>query len=112
MLENINSGEDYAKVLVGTITESKDDFPEMLIKYWCEEIWDLAVKSYNDYIVGKIDNYLLTDADMEEAYDRAGLKYTQNMVDDLVDKDMLQVSINEEGELLYSLTEKGKHHTL
>lgn len=112
MRENINSGEDYAKILVNTIKEADGPLPEELVEYWCEEIWELAINSYNDYIAGKKDDYLLSDVDMEEAYERAGIKYTQDIVNGLVDKGMVQAGVSENGEILYSLTEEGKKHTL
>jgi len=112
MRENINSGEDYAKILVNTIKEADGPLPEELVEYWCEEIWELAINSYNDYIAGKKDDYLLSDVDMDEAYNRAGIKYTQEMVNGLVDKGMIQAGVGPEGEILYSLTEKGKKHKL
>ena len=112
MDHNINSGEDYARLLTETIKLADGPLPEQLVEYWCENIWELAVNSYNDYIAGKKDDYLLSDVDMEEAYESAGLRYTQEMVNDLVDKGMIQAGIGEGGEILYSLTEEGKKHTL
>ena len=109
MIENINSGEDYAKQLVQTLKDSVlDDFPPELFKYWCEEISELAINSYNNYIVGKIDTYLLSEEDVTAAYEKAGIKYTQDIINGLIDKDLVQAGIGEDGEILYSLTEKGK----
>ena len=68
--------------------------------------------SYNDYITGKKDNYLLSDEDMADAYERAGLKYTQEVLNGLVDKGVVQAGVGESGEILYSLTEKGKKYKL
>lgn len=112
MKENINSGEDYAKLLTSTIREADGPLPEELVEYWCEDVWEMAVNSYNDYITGKNDSYLLSDADMNEAFDRAGIRYVQEMVNGLVDNGMIQAGIGENGEILYSLTEEGKKHTL
>ena len=112
MDHNINSGEDYARLLTETISQADGPLPEQLVEYWCEDIWEMAVNSYNDYIAGKKDDYLLSDVDMNEAYDRAGVKYTQEILNGLVDKDIVQASISEDGEILYSLTEKGKKHKL
>lgn len=112
MDHNINSGEDYARLLTETIKLADGPLPEQLVEYWCEDIWEMAINSYNDYIAGKKDDYLLSDVDMNEAYDRAGIRYTQEIVNGLVDKGMVQASVSEDGEILYSLTEKGKKHTL
>lgn len=112
MEENINSGEDYAKLLTNSIKEADGPLPEELVEYWCEDIWEMAVNSYNDYIIGKKDNYLLSDVDMNEAFDRAGIRYTQDILNGMVDKGIVQANVDEDGEILYSLTEEGKKHKL
>ncbi len=112
MRENINSGEEYAKILTSTIREAEGPLPEELVEYWCEDIWEMAINSYNDYITGKKDDYLLSDVDMNEAFDRAGIRYTQEILNGMVDKGVVQASIGEGGEILYSLTEEGKKHKL
>jgi len=112
MKENINSGEDYAKLLTSTIKEAEGPLPEELVEYWCEDVWEMAVNSYNDYVSGKKDDYLISDVDMSEAFDRAGIRYVQEIVNGLVDNGMIQAGVGEDGEILYSLTEEGKKHTL
>jgi len=112
MRENINSGEEYAKILTSTIREAEGPLPEELVEYWCEDIWEMAINSYNDYITGKKDDYLLSDVDMNEAFDRAGIRYTQEILNGMVDKGVVQANVGEGGEILYSLTEKGKKHKL
>jgi hypothetical protein len=57
MDHNINSGEDYARLLTETISQADGPLPEQLVEYWCEDIWEMAVNSYNDYIAGKKDDY-------------------------------------------------------
>ena len=112
MEHNINSGEEYAQLLTDTIKAADGPLPEQLVEYWCEDIWEMAINSYNDYILGKKDDYLLSDIDMNEAYDRAGIRYTQEILNGLVDKGIVQAGVSEEGEILYSLTEEGKKHKL
>ncbi|NCZ71291.1 MAG: hypothetical protein EBY80_14250 [Actinobacteria bacterium] len=80
MKDNINSGHDYAKILIDTLRETPDPLmPQELLDYWCENIYDMAVKSYNDYIVGKKDYFELSMEEVEKAYEDAGLKYTQEI---------------------------------
>jgi hypothetical protein len=101
MEDNINSGHDYAKILIDTLRETPDPLmPSELLDYWCENVYDLAVKSYNDYIVG------------EKADEDAGLKYTQDILNGMLDKDLIKALIDETGEIVYSLTEKGKKYRL
>jgi hypothetical protein len=115
MKQEINSPEEYAQLLVDTLMESgaEDEvMPPELIKYWCEYVYEAAIKSYNDYLIGKRETFLLDEEEMEKAYDRAGMSYTEDLLNGLLDKDMIQASINKEGSVVYSLTEQGKKHTL
>ena len=115
MLENINSGADYAQIVIDTIIEGEKQIPEhaqmpiALIEYLTEEIQTLADSHYNEYVMGKRDTFLFSDIEMEGMFNKAGELYVSDMLDGLVDKDMLEVSIDENGELLYGLTELGKH---
>ena len=113
MKDNINSGHDYAKILIDTLRETPDPLmPQELLDYWCENIYDMAVKSYNDYIVGKKDYFELSMEEIEKAYEDAGLKYTQDILNGMLDKDLIKALIDETGEIVYSLTEKGKKYRL
>jgi hypothetical protein len=113
MKDNINSGHDYAKILIDTLRETPDPLmPQELLDYWCENIYDMAVKSYNDYIVGKKDYFELSMEEVENAYEEAGLKYTQDILNGMLDKDLIKALIDETGEIVYSLTEKGKKYRL
>ena len=113
MKDKINSGHDYAKILIDTLRETPDPLmPQELLDYWCENIYDMAVKSYNDYIVGKKDYFELSMEEVEKAYEDAGLKYTQDILNGMLDKDLIKALIDETGEIVYSLTEKGKKYRL
>ena len=112
MNHDINSGEDYAKLLTNTLRQADGPLPDELVEYWCENVWEMAVNSYNDYISGKKDDYLLLDEDITEAYERAGIRYTQEILNGMVDKGIVQANVGEGGEILYSLTEEGKKHRL
>lgn len=115
MKQEINSPEEYAQLLVDSLMESGEEdevMPPELIKYWCENVYSAAIKSYNDYLVGKRETFLLSENEMEEAYDKAGMSYTEDLLNGLLDKDMIQAGINKEGSIVYSLTEEGKKFTL
>jgi hypothetical protein len=113
MEHNINSGQEYAKILVKTLRDSvEQDFPAELLIYWCQEVSEMAINSYNQYITGKLDTYLLSQEEVTDAYERAGLRYSQFILNGLVDKDLVQVGVGPDGEILYSLTEKGKQYPI
>lgn len=111
---NINSGEDYAKMLINTIVEAEIDLSADqrmeagLMQYWCEEIKEYADVTWNEYIIGKREEYMFTDVEMQKLFEKAGLRYANDILNGLVDKELIEVSVSPEGELLYGLTEKGK----
>ena len=116
MNKEFKSPADYAKTLVDTLREQDgtedDDMPLELINYWCEYVYEAATKSYNDYLVGKREDYRLDDTEMNEAYEKAGLRYTEDIINSLLDKDMIQAGVRKDGEIVYSLTQKGKNYEL
>ena len=114
MLENINSGAEYAQVLINSIktTESSLSVDEkmdpMLLECLYELIIDSSEINYSEYIVGNRESFLLDDIEMAALFRTAHENYVQKMLNSMVDKDLLEVSINEEGEFLYGLSDKGK----
>lgn len=114
--DNIQSGEDYARVMINTIVEGESSLPEeeridvKLLQYWCDEIAIFADKTWNAYIIGERETYIFDDVEFRQLFDNAGLRYASDILNGLVDKDMIQVGVREDGELVYSLTEKGKDH--
>ena len=113
MLDNINSGEDYAKILIDTLREApSDEMPLDLLNYWCKNVYGAAIKSYNDYILGNRETFMLHIEEIEKCYEDAGLQYTQDLLNGMVDKGVIEALINESGEIVYGLTEKGKKYKL
>jgi len=100
-------------LLVNTLKETpNDETPAQLLKYWYENIYQTAVESYNEYIIGNKDTFMLTMEEIEKCYDDAGLKYTQDLLNGMIDKGVIEALINESGEIVYGLTEKGRKYKL
>lgn len=113
MLENIKSGREYGKLLVNTLKETpNDETPALLLKYWYQNIFNVAVESYNQYIIGNKDTFVLSMEEIEKCYEEAGLQYTQDLLNGMIDKGVIEALINESGELVYGLTEKGMKYKL
>lgn len=114
MNKNIKSGDDYAKVIIATMRQTEKKTPENertpieLLHFWFREIEILADKKWMDYILGKCDTYIFSDTEMMKLYDKANELYTQETLNSLVDKDLVKVEINENGDMMYSITEEGK----
>jgi len=111
---NINSGDDYAQILMDTIIEGEKSIPEKeqmpidLLTNLSKLIHDKANEYWDEYIIGKRDTFVFEVGEMEDMFNKAGEMYVSDMVDQLVDKDVLEVSVDGEGEFLYGLTELGK----
>ena len=114
MINNINSGNDYAQLLIDAILEAEREIPENeqmpidLLTIWVEGIQEAAEQSYLDYVTGKRETFLLSDVEMKELFEEAGRKYVISLIDNMVDKDILETYVDEEGDILYGLTDKGK----
>jgi hypothetical protein len=113
-LDNINSGDDYAQILMDTIIEEEKSMPKNeqmpidLLTNFSKLIHDKANKYWAEYIIGERDTFMFSSDEMEDMFNKAGEMYVSNIVDQLVDKDVLEVSVDNEGEFLYGLTELGK----
>jgi len=114
--DNIQSGQDYAKVLIDAIVEGelsfsrKDRMDSRLLSYWSEEIKIFADKTWHQYIIGKRESYFFNEDEMHKLYEAAGLRYASDILNGLIDKDMIQVGVREDGELVYSLSDKGRDY--
>jgi hypothetical protein len=111
---DINSGDDYAQILMDTIIEGEKSIPEKeqmpidLLTNLSKLIHNKANEYWDEYIIGKRDTFVFEVGEMEDMFNKAGEMYVSDMVDQLVDKDVLEVSVDGEGEFLYGLTELGK----
>lgn len=116
--DNIQSGEDYARMMIDTIMDgelelpTKDRMDSKLLQYWCDEISTFADQTWQAYITGQRESYLFEEKEFRNLFENAGLRYASDILNGLVDKEMVQVGVRQDGELVYSLTEKGKDHVV
>ena len=113
-MENITSGADYAQVLIDNIQNTENSLPPeeqmspTLLECWFDEIKHNADQTYADYIMGNRDSYLFDEVEMTTMFEVAKTNYIQNIINEMVDKDLLDVGIDENGDIVYSASEKGK----
>lgn len=112
-LENINSGDDYANLLIANMEElryhqDESDFHPAIFELWCDNVRLLCRKRYRDYIKEIADTFLLSDEDMRKALQEATTAYIEQGIEELLDREVIEMSIDDKGEVLYSLTGKGK----
>lgn len=102
--------KEYTDSIINIIVESEElETPDVLLDHLREYILEECEQKYNNYILGKEETFILTDTEFEQLYKKASLKYIGDILDNLVDKDVVKTSVNENGDILYSLTEQGKH---
>ena len=117
MLENINSGKDYAEVLINKIIEAELEQPKeeqldsTLLKCWTNQISSAADDVYMDYIKGDRESFMFTEEEMKQLFENAKSDYIQEMLNNMVDRNLLEVSVGENGDILYGLSEAGKEYT-
>ena len=113
----INSGSDYAQLVIENILETErtlpvdQQMPLDLLTHLTKLIETEADKYYAEYIIGKRETFLFSDVELTDLFDKAGELYVGDILDGLVDKDILEVSVDENGEFLYGLSELGKQVT-
>jgi len=113
-MKNIKSGAEYAQLLIDQIIEGEKELPTdeqmpiNLLTYWCEEIESYAEITYHEYIIGKREHFSFYEDEFKDLFDKAGMRYTGDVLDGLVEKEMVKMSIREDGEIVYSTTDKGK----
>ncbi len=114
MITNISSGGEYANYLVKSILETEkalpveDRIPCNLMEFWIEELIELAEDSYIDYIIGKKESYLVNIDEIEKTFKVANQKFVDFTLQEMLDKDLLSLNIDKEGNLVYKATEKGR----
>lgn len=114
---SITSGGDYALLLINTLLESQNEVGEehkldsAMLKNLFKRIHEYANFSWEEYIKGGRESYLFTEDEMEMIFDIAIRDTTDELIEGLVEKEMVSIAaVNENGELLYSLTEKGEKY--
>ena len=50
--------------------------------------------------------------EIEKCYEDTGLQYTQDLLNGMIDKGVIEALINEAGEMVYGLTDKGRKYKL
>ena len=105
---NINSGDEYANLLIKDIEMfMSEGMPMDMIEYWSKEVRILCNTKYPKYVKGDEESYMLTDVELEDTYKIATEKLIGDTLGGLVDKGMVKMSVDSDGEVRYQATHKG-----
>lgn len=102
---NIQSGDDYANLLINDlrVMVDKEGMEEDLFKVWEKNIRKLCNLRYYEYISGDAESFMVSDNEMMQTYKDSTLEYTGEILSSLVEKGKVSMSINQDGEILYGI---------
>jgi hypothetical protein len=110
-----NTIEEYTQSIIDGILETEMKLPKhkrlesSLLDHWIETIQDVAQKNYTNYLIGKRNNYEFNIIELEQTFKDAYLRQTNDLLQGMVEKDLLSIRVDKDGEMLYSLSEKGQY---
>ena len=108
--------KDYLDQIIKTIYESEASLPiedkmePRLLEIWIEQIVEHCKSSYDSYILGEREYYYMTESEYNQIFETAGLLYSEELLNGLVDKGLVEAKINEKGEIVYGTTELGNKY--
>lgn len=114
MNHNIKSANDYAQLLIEGILEVENLLPpherlsKEMLGFWFNEIRKSVDITYNDYIIGKRDNYMLDMDEMHQIFETAHTLYVDDVLTGMLNKNLLSMSVGDDGDILYSLSDEGR----
>jgi len=112
-MREFNSYQEYIQAMIDDIISLEktipihEQLPPTLLTYWCEEINNQAEQYWKEYLIGKRESYIFNESEFKEVFNKAGIRYTSEVVDGLVEEGYMQMGIRDDGELVYSATKKG-----
>lgn len=94
----------YVEDIVNLVPEEIDmEFK----KYLTESLMPIAENAWTDYFIGDRENYMLYDDELELAWQKAAIEQTQDCINRLIDLDLIRSGVNENGDIVYSVSEEG-----
>lgn len=111
-----SSSQDYAAGVIKSIVEADIDLPvseqldPRLLTYWCEEITSSAHRIWKEYKTGDRYSYKFTEEEMEDLFEKAKYRMISEVLEELLEKDLVQIGVRADGELVYKLSETGQNY--
>ena len=107
MNKNINLQYGYINQHTEEYSPTEGHDPEYL-KFLFNKIKQECEQTYLDYLTGLRSNYLFSEDEFDKLLQDSTVEYIQSILDGLIDKDLTQVLVKQDGAIGYGLTEKGK----
>jgi hypothetical protein len=108
--------KEYLDEIIRTIHESEaslsidDKMEPRLLELWIEQIIEHCEVYYNSYVLGEREHYYITESEYNQIFEKSGLLYSEELLNSLVDKGLIEAKINDNGEIVYGTTELGNKY--
>lgn len=86
---------------VESLKSSKAKMDPVLLALWIEEINQACENMYEQYLMGFREHFYMSIEEYEQIFDEAGMKYSDILLNDLVDSDKVTALINKNGDIVY-----------
>jgi hypothetical protein len=111
---NFRNGKDYFEHIKKMILEDERSMEEAnrlepaLLDIWLEKMKEKALINWAEYKSGIREDHRFTPQEYNALWENSTYEYASNILNGLVDKNLVEVSVREDGELLYGLTKLGR----
>lgn len=111
---NFRNGKDYFEHIKKMILEDERSMEEAdrlepaLLEIWLEKMKEKALVNWTEYKSGIRYDHRFTPQEYNALWENSTYEYASNILNGLVDKNLVEVSVREDGELLYGLTKLGR----
>jgi hypothetical protein len=115
-LVKIKIMKEYLDQIIRAIYESEASLPvddkmeQRLLEIWVEQIVEHCKDYYNSYVLGEREHYYMTESEYNEIFEKSGLLYSEELLNGLIDKGLIEAKINESGDIVYGTTELGNKY--
>ena len=99
--------ETYSQYLKEIIDLVPDDVDAAFIELLRIALLPIVKMRWEEYLIGKTETYYLTEDELETSWQTANMKLIENNLRNLSEFGLIKMGVNEDGEIVYSITEDG-----
>jgi hypothetical protein len=99
--------KNYLEYLKNIIDLVPSDIDKPFIQALEEALLPIVKIRWADYEAEEIESYLLSEEDLADSWQKASFIITENALRNLSEFELIKMGVNEDGEIVYSATEKG-----
>lgn len=98
----------YTDYLNEVVDLAPDNIDKSFKSIFYEKLLPVVEKYWTEYLVGNRDSYYLSEDDIELAWKDSFTDIIQNSLNNLSDMGFVNVSVKDNGDIVYSISDKGQ----